>query len=114
LSEPFAPLHLFGRHRELDARGAQPLVVLQDVVGEERDPGGTGLRLLHLAQMHAGAGTKRAEFDPMARAIRGPLDRRIRIGRARSDVGHPEAEDVTIPADRLVPIGDDDRDRVEP
>src|SRR5438046_1589905 len=54
LAEPLAPFHLFGRHGKLDAHLLHPLVVRKDVVLEERDPGWTRFRLVHLADVHPG------------------------------------------------------------
>src|SRR5207302_9501654 len=64
LAEPLAPFHLLERHGKLDAHLLHPLVVRKDVVREERDPGRTRFRFVHLADVHAGPRTERAHLDP--------------------------------------------------
>jgi hypothetical protein len=114
LAQPLAPFHLLGRQGELDAQLLHPLVVREDVVGEERDPRRTWLCLVHLADVHAGERTKRTHLDPVTGLIRRPLDGRVGVRYARSNVRDIQAEDVPIPPDRLVPIRDDDCNRIDP
>jgi len=114
LTEPLAPFHFLGRHREIDAHLLHPLVIRDDVVREERDPGRTRFRLVHLAHVNAGLRTKRTHLDPMTRIVRCSLDGRVDIRCAWSDVRDVEAEDVPIPSDCLVPIRDDDCNRIDP
>jgi len=104
LAEPLAPFHLLGRQGELDAHLLHALVVRKDVVREERDPGRTRFRLVHLAYVRAGPRTKRTHLNPVTRVVRRPLDGRVHVRNARSDVRDVEAEDIPIPSDRLVPI----------
>src|SRR5437879_12596714 len=113
LAEPLAPFHLLGRHGKLDAHLLHPLVVRKDVVREARAPGRTPFRSLHLADVHAGPRTERAHLDPVTRVVRRPLNGRVHVRNARSDVRDVESEDVPIPSNRLVPIRDDNRDRVD-
>src|SRR5881296_23956 len=114
LTEPFAPLHLFGRERELHALAPHAFVVRLDVVRDERDPRGPGFRLTaHEAQVDPGARTSRSELDPVAWVLRRPLNRRVGVRIARADVCDVEAEDIPIPFDRLSRIGNDDRNRVD-
>src|SRR5256885_6665821 len=113
LPEPLAPFHLLGRQGEGDAHLLHPLVVRKDVVREERDSGRTRFRLVHLADVPAGPRTERVHLDPVTRVVRRPLDGRVHVRNAWSDVRDVESEDVPIPTNRLVPIRDDDRDRVD-
>src|SRR5437016_13186969 len=113
LAEPLAPFHLLGRQGERDAHLAHPLVVRKDVVREERDTGRTRFRLVHLAEVHAGPRTERAHLDPVTRVLRRPLNGRVHVRNAWSDVRDVESEDVPIPSNRLVSIRDDNRDRVD-
>src|SRR5213592_1748637 len=98
LAEPLAPFHLLGRHGKLDAHLLHPLVVRKDVVREERDPGWTRFRLVHLADVHPGPRTERAHLDPVTRVVRRPLDGWVRVRNAWSDVRDVESEDVPIPS----------------
>src|SRR2546430_13672856 len=113
LAEPLAPFHLLGRQGKRDAHLLHPLVVRKDVVREERDSGRTRFRLVHLADVHPGPRTERSHLDPVTGVVRLPLDGRIDVRNAWSDVRDVESEDVPIPSNRLVPIRDDDRDRVD-
>src|SRR2546428_5293188 len=114
LTEPFAPLHLFGRERELHALAPHAFVVRLDVVRDERDPRGPGFRLTaHEAQVDPGARTSRSELNPVAWVLRRPLNRRVGVRIARADVCDVQAEDIPIPFDRLSRIGNDDRNRVD-
>src|SRR5207247_453716 len=79
----------------------------------ERDPGWTRFRLVHLADVHPGPRTERAHLDPVTRVVRRPLDGWVRVRNAWSDVRDVESEDVPIPSNRLVPIRDEDCDRVD-
>src|SRR6266571_1613935 len=90
-----------------------PLIFGSDVVREERDARGPWLRRLHLAEVDPGTRTERAHLDPVSRPVRRALDRGVGLRLARSDVRDVERKDVAIPANRLAPIGDDDRDRVD-
>src|SRR2546423_3245501 len=82
LTEPLAPFHFLGRHGEFDAQLPHPLVIRDDVVREERDPGRTRFRLVHLAHVNAGLRTKRTHLDPMTRIVRRSLDGRVDIRRS--------------------------------
>src|SRR5256885_3922259 len=75
LGEPLAPLHLLGRHRELDAGAAESLVVSLNVVRDERDAGGTRFgRPAHVAEVNAGPRAARTNLDPVGGGGRGGLD----------------------------------------
>src|SRR5439155_12308735 len=113
LAEPLAPFHLLGRKGKLDAHLLHPFVVRKDVVREERDSGRTRFHLVHLADVNPGTRTERAHLDPVTRVVRRPLNGRVHVRNAWSDVRDVESEDVPIPSNRLVPIRDDDRDRVD-
>src|SRR2546421_1371700 len=113
LAEPLAPFHLLGRQGKLDAHLLHPLVVRKDVIRQKRDPGRTRFHLVHLADVHPGLRTERAHLDPVTRVVRRPLDGRVHVRNAWSDVGDVESEDVPIPTNRLVPIRDADPDRVD-
>jgi len=97
LAQPLAPFHLLGRHGEFDAQFLHPLVVREDVVSEERDPGRTWLGLVHLAHVYTGLRTERTQFDPMTCVLRRPLDRRVGVRDPRSDVRDIEADAVAKP-----------------
>src|SRR3989449_10929263 len=63
LTEPLAPFHFLGRHREIVAHLLHPLVLRDDVGREERDPGRTRSRLVHLAHVNAGRRATTTRFD---------------------------------------------------
>jgi len=114
LGEPLAPLHLLGRHRELDAGAPESLVVFLDVVRDERDARRTRFgRPPHVAQVDAGPRAARTDLDPVARIVGGALDARVRVGLARADVHDVQTEHVAVPRDGLHRIGDDDCNRVD-
>src|SRR5436305_11491046 len=72
LAEPLAPFHLLGRHGKLDAHLLHPLVVRKDVVREERNPGWTRFRLVHLADVHPGPRAGKPYVGQATRAIPRP------------------------------------------
>src|SRR5437879_5539043 len=93
LGEPLAPLHLLGRHRELDAGAAESLVVFLNVVRDERDAGGTRFgRPAHVAEVNAGPRAARTNLDPVAGIVGGALDARVRVRLARADVRDVQTE----------------------
>src|SRR5438046_8628453 len=96
LAEPLAPFHLLGRHGKLDAHLLHPLVVRKDVVREERDPGWTRFRLVHLADVHPCPRTERAHLDPVTRVVRRPLDVWVRVRNAWPELRYVESGDGPV------------------